>query len=76
MVYNLVFNSTFKSSTDFSKIRATSIATFPWPKIVTSSTFRLTGMLLSAGNPLYQPTNLRADMTFGRFSPGIFNSTS
>lgn len=28
---------------------------------------------LSCGKPLYQPTNDLADMTFGRFSPGMPN---
>lgn len=67
---------TFNLSTGVSKILAISIATLPCPNTTASSTFKLTFRLLSAGTPLYQPTNRRPDTTLFKFSPGIFNSLS
>lgn len=63
-------------STGVSKIRATSRPTFPWPIIATDSTSRLSFKLTSSGNPLYQPTNCRADNTLGNDSPGMFRVRS
>lgn len=67
---------TLNLSTGVNRIRAISIATLPCPNITASSTSKLMFRLLSAGTPLYQPTNRRPDIILFKFSPGIFNSLS
>ena len=52
-------------------ILAISSATFPCPIMTAVSTSRFNFKLFSSGNPLYQPTNFRAGITFFRFSPGM-----
>lgn len=67
---------TFNLSTDVNKILAISIATLPCPNTTASSTSKLIFKLLSAGTPLYQPTNRFPDIILFKFSPGIFNVLS